>query len=789
MKDFDRDVLVRAINKIKENPELREGRESQVYDLVYEGEHFPPILVLSVANELMGGGSLTLSDFGNNTDKAFKTLEGHDFTIQRKSFIDQLEKFLEQAETGNLRTKHYISKYRGLNVKVSFGQGNQAKIPWISFLKEGHKTSEGIYPVYLLYKNHNLLILAYGISETHDTNVNWDLEDKQTINEYFAENNLGKPFRYGESYVFRAYDLNSVEINSELDKDLEKIIGEYKGQDSFKASGKVDYWLFAPGENGKYWDEFYEEGIMAIGWDHLGNLKEYKTQDEITEKLSKEGDKRRTNDSKACFQFVNEVKEGDIIIAKAGTSKLLGYGKVSSDKYLYDRDRDYYKNVRFVDWKKRGSWEVNFQFALKALTRITDYETDHPDYDKYYNRLLSIMGAYDSPPSDEEENSLTQSTGVLNRILYGPPGTGKTYHTIDIAVDIITGENNGHKENKKTFDRLKNEGLIEFVTFHQNYSYEDFVVGLRPDVNDQKLRFEEQKGIFYQICNRARENYENYISGIERRSFEQAFQDVIKPLNNSEDSEVPIEMKSGINFYITNVTDTSIEFRKHSGGTAHTLNINTLKDVVQGNKEMPMGLSSYYEPLVNLIKQKRKISDATPDLNRYVLIIDEINRANISRVFGELITLLEEDKRLGAPNELRTSLPNGESDFAVPPNLYLLGTMNTADKSIALVDVALRRRFKFISYYPDYTLIDNSEARELLKHINDEIFKRKKTADYLIGHSYFMQDRPIRDILNNSIIPLLMEYFSGKRGIVEDVLSGSGWDVKFNEETYTWDFQ
>ena len=166
-------------------------------------------------------------------------------------------------------------------------------------------------------------------------------------------------------------------------------------------------------------------------------------------------------------------------------------------------------------------------------------------------------------------------------------------------------------------------------------------------------------------------------------------------------------------------------------------------------------------------------------------MIDEINRANISKVFGELITLLEDDKRLGADNELKISLPNGEKDFGVPPNLFIIGTMNTADKSIALIDVALRRRFEFIGKYPEYKDL-NLDETSLLQKINATIYEKKKSADYLIGHAYFMKKLSIENVLRSKVVPLLMEYFSGKTDIVSSIFEGSGWIVSYDSTLHNW---
>jgi len=385
-------------------------------------------------------------------------------------------------------------------------------------------------------------------------------------------------------------------------------------------------------------------------------------------------------------------------------------------------------------------------------------------------------------------NSQEIPNSFRNIILYGPPGTGKTYHSIDKAVEIATGFSKIHEENKKIFDQLKKDGQIEFITFHQNYSYEDFVVGIKPDPENELLRFISHKGIFYEIAKRARENYfasNNDTHSV--RSFMDAFEEIIKPLESGQN--VKIKMASGIFYTITDVTDSSIRFQKPSGDSVHTLSIQTLESIVEGTRVFISGLGPYYNPLAEIIVEKRKSFNNTvrEKLKNFVLIIDEINRANISKVFGELITLLEEDKRIGNKMELKVTLPNKE-EFSLPPNLYIIGTMNTADKSIALIDIALRRRFEFLGYYPLYEGYD-TESADLLKKINSAIYDNKKSADYLIGHAYFMQNLPIELVLQNKIIPLLMEYFSNKTEIVSRLFDNTGWEISYNSNTYNWNIK
>lgn len=303
-----------------------------------------------------------------------------------------------------------------------------------------------------------------------------------------------------------------------------------------------------------------------------------------------------------------------------------------------------------------------------------------------YELIEQMIGR--SEVSEKVVHYTSNSTHPKNIILYGPPGTGKTYTTIDRAVEITDGQKSeDHKTNKKRFDALLGK-QIEFITFHQNYTYEDFVTGIKPALNESEggLRFGRHEGIFYKIAQRARKNHE-----------------------------------------------------------------------------------SSKEPSKN-----------------YVLIIDEINRANMSRVFGELITLLEDDKRLGAENELQVVLPSGEL-FAVSPNLYLIGTMNTADKSLALLDIALRRRFEFEGMYPKYDIPDmDPETAVILQKLNKAIYDTKKSADFLIGHAYFLNKKKgeLKDTFEKRVIPLLMEYFSGRTELVGKVLQEAGIKTKLCELTY-----
>ena len=185
------------------------------------------------------------------------------------------------------------------------------------------------------------------------------------------------------------------------------------------------YWLYSPGEQAEFWEEFYEEGIMGLGWDYLGDLNQYNSKEEIVKKLQEieEVSTSKKNDATANYDFKEILSVGDIVIVKKGREKLLGYGEVKSD-YFFDNERKNFQKCRKVDWKKKGVWETEFHLVLKTLTDVTKYPADIPQYDYYYERLLGII-------NEETAPTLQTKRLPLNQILFGPPGTGKTFKLQD----------------------------------------------------------------------------------------------------------------------------------------------------------------------------------------------------------------------------------------------------------------------------------------------------------------------------------------------------------------------
>ena len=433
-----------------------------------------------------------------------------------------------------------------------------------------------------------------------------------------------------------------------------------------------------------------------------------------------------------------------------------------------------------IELKKKGkSNRLN-----ENNTVFEDYIFDTVMKDENYNYDL------------DSENYKEKPNFPLNQILYGPPGTGKTYNTVRLAVQILNclEELPNYDDAITEYNRLIKEGRLSFVTFHQNFSYEDFVQGLRPETDSDTMSFDYKPGVFKEIADKGRINLETSLGKKSNKmEFENVYNDFCSPMINEELEEIEVEMKK-VSYFITSVGEKTINFRKNSGGTSHTLSVKTLKKMYETESLLNhSGLLSYYEPLLNILLEKGKKEKSNTEKfqkQSYVLIIDEINRANISRVFGELITLIEDDKRWdGGVDDKKVkwevTLPSGEP-FVVPDNLYIIGTMNTADKSIALLDVALRRRFVFKAMYPmkdidgkdlDKNLINN---HELLSEINNYIIDEQKGLgpgrghDLQIGHSYFMTPKDktfdLVETMNNKVIPLLMEYFMNDYKKVNEML-------------------
>ncbi|MGG1674246.1 AAA family ATPase [Neobacillus sp. NRS-1170] len=437
---------------------------------------------------------------------------------------------------------------------------------------------------------------------------------------------------------------------------------------------KKRYWIYAPGEGSRMWEEFYDKGIMGIGWDGLGDLKNYPSKEAMKTKMKEiYGDEYSyINAGHLTWQFANEMQIGDVIIVKKGLKKIIGRGIVTSD-YQYDDTRNEYKHIRAVRWTHKGEWDHEGQIVLKTLTDITPY-TD------YYKKLENIFAeeAEEELNTDDDEVSQYESYTVedflnevyideeryntlknlllkkKNLILMGAPGVGKTFAAERLAYSIM-----GEKDTNR----------VMIIQFHQSYSYEDFIMGYRPT----EKGFSLLKGPFYEFCKKAE-----------------------------------------------------------------------------------------------------------PDDRPYFFIIDAINRGNLSKIFGELLMLIENDKR-GKDVRLLYS----DEQFSVPKNVNIVGMMNTADRSLAMIDYALRRRFAFFEFEPAF---DSDGFKKYQAAVANEKFDRlidtvvtlnsvivedaSLGKGFRIGHSYFSTNETIDDewlsgIVEYELIPLINEYWFDEPSKVE----------------------
>jgi 5-methylcytosine-specific restriction protein B len=441
-----------------------------------------------------------------------------------------------------------------------------------------------------------------------------------------------------------------------------------------KDVGGQKYWLYAPGAGAEHWEDFYAKGIMAMGWDELGDLKNFKDKESIAKLLriqENEPDSSKKNNATSCYSFANDMEIGDVVFAKMGRRRIVGRGVITSD-YIFDESRNFFKHVRKIDWNAKGYWEVPVEkmFTVKTITDVTKY----PEFVIYLNELIDRIEAKKKPAvvvenysrqdvfdelfmSEEMiENAIEVLLTKKNVILQGPPGVGKTFFAKRLAFAVL---------------RKKDLSKVQMIQFHQSYSYEDFIQGYRPNSDG---RFDIKNGVFYNFCKRAQNDID----------------------------------------------------------------------------------SSYF------------------------FIIDEINRGNLSKIFGELMMLIEADKR-GEGFAMPLTYAESGDTFYLPENLHIIGTMNTADRSLAMVDYALRRRFAFVELQPAFNenkylkfLLEKGVEEPLAKKIiqkmdtlNCRIENDKNLGSgFKIGHSYFCPQMTgvfgqkwFESIVRCEIEPLIKEYW------------------------------
>ena len=507
---------------------------------------------------------------------------------------------------------------------------------------------------------------------------------------------------------------------------------------------------------GATWDDidktkdFVEQGIWENGWDDGSNEN-----------------------------IIKQIKVGDYIVLKSSYTRM--------------------KNLPFDNHNKSVS-----VMKIKAIGRVAEnpqdgkilkikYEDDFKPREIFgftYRRTVSIINKEKWPEEIEwiffnkpqshyytfsQKNIGVESLNIKNIILYGAPGVGKT-HNYKNLISMIE-EGNSQKEifdtisknqhvdlDNETFETIKKEKRVEFVTFHQSYSYEDFIEGFRPN---ESGNIELEDGIFKNISSEANNNLIDSLSN----NVNTNFKSVLTQFQLKYDIGNKLKTYNNISeFTISKYTDKSIHIMVNENKFSisylpleelykrHKIKpINNPQDVINALSGRFKGLATYYYSVFREMLSFKEVKQSTTALKNFYIVIDEINRGNISKIFGELITLIEEDKR----DMYEVTLPYSKEKFKVPSNLYIIATMNSTDKSIATIDIALRRRFTFLKMKPNESLILHVRAKELFNTLNSFI-KEKLSEDYMLGHSYFMNindDEDLEFVKEYKIRPLLEEYF------------------------------
>ncbi len=705
---------------------------------------------------------------------------GDDYYKDKTRLLLAQDVLYQMFVMNNTETNYWIFQGNPTVFDFETALRNEILTDWtVSAHKERMKVGDKVI-LWITGSKAGCYALAELTSLPHENNVSpddhlWKTEDKSTlkVDIEITHNLVNRPI---SKYTVRKIEsLKGLRIGNQ-GTNFSATKNEYNTLlNTINYSETICYWLYSPGENANLWTEFYEQGIMGLGWDYLGDLNNYSTKEEIKLKLQETENTTdsKKNDVAANFEFKNSINIGDVVIVKKGRSELLGYGIVKSD-YYYDTQRTSFQKCRKVDWQLNGNWKTDHQLVLKTLTDITDYPSNHSDYQTYYERLLGIM---------KKTNELSKIIQPLNQILYGPPGTGKTYNTINNAIKIINPNfdlNQERKLVKQEFERLVSDGQIIFTTFHQSMSYEDFIEGIKPETVDNEVIYEIKPGIFKLICEQAK------TKAISSDNFEQVYKKLLDEIKENNGKLVLESIVHAKEFTIYENSKGNLKFHANTDKRYEGV---IKKDIIEHylKKGETLDWPSYVKAVGAHIVAKYHYTKEELHTNKnYVLIIDEINRGNISQIFGELITLIEEDKRLGKPEALEVTLPYSKEKFGVPSNLYIIGTMNTADRSVEALDAALRRRFSFTEMMPMPEIIKTNgkavdgkigevDLVELLNVINQRI-EILLDKDHQIGHSYFMSvqtEGELKSAFKNKIIPLLQEYFFGDYGKIGLVL-GSG---------------
>ena len=672
------------------------------------------------------------------------------------------------------------------------------------------------------------------------------LQDERTISLYLA-------FRYPEKYILYKYDYYKnfcKKLGVKEKKVRQRFLHLQELADEIKQSGLLEdkrlVSIYQKIYSKPDWDDTYMiiQNILYVTFkeelkNELKDLLEkfnkqqleeyYSFLDLIIERFGlQEGDERLVFNVNKEGQIVFTIGQRYVWITGANEE---GFKfEVISEKPISNKS-DNYKGSLMAYWNKFNNisdvlnqQQTIFSAIEKELNRSQKssfLESNKKELEKmafdadFRKEVLDQLKTITI--TDEPMNNTDKTPAIpLNQILFGASGTGKTYHTKKMAVEIINGKKERSREEiNKEYEEMIEAGQIVFTTFHQSLSYEDFIEGIKPETIDGNVTYEVKEGIFKQLCSRAIEQKPKN-SDIEIYDFDKGWNDLIAEVEQNLLSDsmllLPI-LTQDKGVYVTEITDNGnlkIKPKNSRLDIDYIVSYNRAKKLQEAFPDLSVvknidkefrsviggSNSTAYWAVLNFINNKIKENNKEIDFEEtqnHVLIIDEINRGNVSAIFGELITLLEEDKRKGNPEHTEVKLPYSGDNFSVPNNLYIIGTMNTTDRSVEALDTALRRRFSFVEMQPDPNIlskVEDVDLSKLLETINKRI-EMLIDKDHQIGHSYFIGIEDLDGLkrtFKDKIIPLLEEYFYGDFGKIGLVLGGEFIKSVENETTFPKNF-
>ena len=504
---------------------------------------------------------------------------------------------------------------------------------------------------------------------------------------------------------------------------------------------KLNYWMIVAGGGGKVWSLFKEENIACIDFDsNLSNILDYNNPEEL-----KQGKQRNL----FIWKFAHDIKINDYIIATSGFNKIFGIGQCVKT-YYFDETKTEFKHCIGVNWLKvDGGWE----YQRKKGTRQTINWDRNSERINLYKSILN--GTYRKNIEKVVMNKnindyLDKLKKSKNLILRGAPGTGKTYLAKEIAAELTGG----------------NEEQIGFVQFHPSYDYTDFVEGLRPVSNgDGAIEFKLQDGIFKDFCQKAKEAQKT--GG--QDNFEETWAKLTDSINEKQGqyffprSSVPASLNSQGNVKFDSPVATKEKVYLLYKGEDTNLKYETYQKIVLDHMKESYGLCDYVSPTIDTDK-------------KFVFIIDEINRGEISKIFGELFFSIDPGYRgeKGSVSTQYANLHETDEKFYIPENVYIIGTMNDIDRSVDTFDFAMRRRFRFVEVTAESQVamldkelgIHAEEAKLRLRNLNAAIENvQELNSHYHIGPSYFLKlkdvDFDYEILWSDYIKPLLEDYLRG----------------------------